>query len=190
MRTEQEKTNLQKISDFADKSLLIVDDDNPLRDRLARAMGKKGFHVTQAESVEKGINQAKNSPPAFAIIDLRLGDGSGLKVVEEIKKYKKDSRVVMLTGYGNIPTAVEAVKAGAIDYIPKPADADDVENALLASPQSKAIPPKDPMSADRVKWEHINRVFELCNRNVSETARKLKMHRRTLQRILAKRSPK
>jgi len=190
MRTEQEKTNLQKISDFADKSLLIVDDDNPLRDRLARAMGKKGFHVTQAESVEKGINQAKNSPPAFAIIDLRLGDGSGLKVVEEIKKYKKDSRVVMLTGYGNIPTAVEAVKAGAIDYIPKPADADDVENALLASPQSKAIPPKDPMSADRVKWEHINRIFELCNRNVSETARKLKMHRRTLQRILSKRSPK
>jgi len=190
MRTEQEKTNLQKISDFADKSLLIVDDDNPLRDRLARAMGKKGFHVTQAESVEKGINQVKNTPPAFAIIDLRLGDGSGLKVVEEIKKYKKDSRVVMLTGYGNIPTAVEAVKAGAIDYIPKPADADDVENALLASPQSKAIPPKDPMSADRVKWEHINRIFELCNRNVSETARKLKMHRRTLQRILSKRSPK
>ncbi len=190
MRTEQEKTNLQKISDFADKSLLIVDDDNPLRDRLARAMGKKGFHVTQAESVEKGINQTKNSPPAFAIIDLRLGDGSGLKVVEEIKKYKKDSRVVMLTGYGNIPTAVEAVKAGAIDYIPKPADADDVENALLALPKSKAIPPKDPMSADRVKWEHINRIFELCNRNVSETARKLKMHRRTLQRILSKRSPK
>ena len=190
MGTEQEKTNLQKISDFADKSLLIVDDDNPLRDRLARAMGKKGFHVAQAESMERGINQAKNSPPAFAVVDLRLGDGSGLKVVEEIKKYKKDSRVVMLTGYGNIPTAVEAVKAGAIDYIPKPADADDVENALLASPQSKAIPPKDPMSADRVKWEHINRIFELCNRNVSETARKLKMHRRTLQRILSKRSPK
>ena len=190
MRTEQEKTNLQKISDFADKSLLIVDDDNPLRDRLARAMGKKGFHVAQAESMERGINQAKNSPPAFAVVDLRLGDGSGLKVVEEIKKYKKDSRVVMLTGYGNIPTAVEAVKAGAIDYIPKPADADDVENALLASPKSKAIPPKDPMSADRVKWEHINRIFELCNRNVSETARKLKMHRRTLQRILSKRSPK
>ena len=190
MRTEQEKTNLQKISDFADKSLLIVDDDHPLRDRLARAMTKKGFHVTQAESMEKGINQAKNSPPAFAVVDLRLGDGNGLKVVEEIKKYKKDSRVIMLTGYGNIPTAVEAVKAGAIDYIPKPVDADDVEKALLASPKSKAIPPKDPMSADRVKWEHINRVFELCNRNVSETARKLKMHRRTLQRILSKKSPK
>ena len=185
-----EKTDLQKIADLADKSLLIVDDDNPLRDRLARAMEKKGFKVAQADSVEKAINQVKNTPPAFAIVDLRLGDGNGLKVVEEIQKHKKDSRVIMLTGYGNIPTAVEAVKAGAIDYIPKPADADDVENALLASPKSKAIPPTDPMSADRVKWEHINRIFELCNRNVSETARKLKMHRRTLQRILSKRSPK
>ena len=190
MKTQQEKTNLQKISDFADKSLLIVDDDNPLRDRLARAMEKKGFQVTQAESVEKGISQVKNTPPTFAIVDLRLGDGSGLKVVEEIQKYKKNSRVIILTGYGNIPTAVAAIKAGAIDYIPKPVDADDVESALLASPKSKATPPKDPMSADRVKWEHINRVFELCNRNVSETARKLKMHRRTLQRILSKRSPK
>ena len=142
MRTEQEKTNTQKIADFADKSLLIVDDDNPLRDRLARAMEKKGFQVTQAESVQKGISQAKNSPPAFAVVDLRLNDGNGLEVVKEIQKIKKDSRVVMLTGYGNIPTAVAAVKAGAIDYIPKPADADDVENALLASPESKAIPQK------------------------------------------------
>ena len=190
MRTEQEKTYTQKIADFADKSLLIVDDDNPLRDRLARAMEKKGFQVMQAESVKMGINQAKNSPPAFAVVDLRLGDGSGLDVVKEIHRQNKDSRVVMLTGYGNIPTAVAAIKAGAIDYIPKPADADDVENALLASPESKATPPTNPMSADRVKWEHIHRVFELCNRNVSETARRLKMHRRTLQRILSKRSPR
>ena len=190
MRTEQEKTNVQKIADLADKSLLIVDDDSPLRDRLARAMEKKGFKVTQAESVKQGINQAKNSPPAFAVVDLRLGDGSGLDVVKEIRKQKKDSKVIMLTGYGNIPTAVAAVKAGAIDYIPKPTDADDVESALLALPESKAIPPENPMSADRVKWEHIHRVFELCNRNVSETARRLKMHRRTLQRILSNRSPK
>ena len=190
MRTGQEKTNTQKIADFTDKTLLIVDDDNPLRDRLARAMEKKGFKVTQAENVKMGISQAQNTPPAFAVVDLRLGDGSGLTVVKEIRKFKKNSRIVMLTGYGNIPTAVAAVKAGAIDYIPKPADADDVENALLASPESKAIPPENPMSADRVKWEHINRVFELCNRNVSETARRLKMHRRTLQRILSKRSPK
>ena len=190
MKTEQNKKSTQKITNFADNSLLIVDDDNPLRDRLARAMEKKGFQVNQAESVEKAINQARNTPPAFAVIDLRLGDGSGLEVVKEIRKLKKNSRVIMLTGYGNIPTAVAAVKAGAIDYIPKPADADDVESALLASPETKAIPPENPMSADRVKWEHIHRVFELCNRNVSETARRLKMHRRTLQRILSKRSPK
>ncbi len=190
MRTEQEKKNSQKIADFADKTLLIVDDDATLRDRLSRAMEKKGFLVTQAEGVETGIREAKNTPPAFAVIDLRLGDGNGLQVVKEIRKIKNDSRIVMLTGYGNIPTAVAAVKAGAIDYIPKPADADDVESALLAAPEAKAVPPENPMSADRVKWEHIHRVFELCNRNVSETARRLKMHRRTLQRILSKRSPR
>ena len=140
--------------------------------------------------MDKGINLIKKTPPAFAVVDLRLNDGSGLDVVREIQKNNKESRVVMLTGYGNIPTTVEAIKAGAIDYIPKPADADEVENALLAMPESKAKPPENPMSADRVKWEHINRIFELCNRNVSETARRLKMHRRTLQRILSKRSPK
>ena len=132
MRTEQEKINTQKIADFADKTLLIVDDDNPLRDRLARAMEKKGFKVIQAENVEKGISYAKNAPPAFAVVDLRLGDGNGLEVVKEIRRLKKDSRVIMLTGYGNIPTAVEAIKAGAIDYIPKPADADDVESYTLS----------------------------------------------------------
>ena len=105
MRTEQEKTNTQKIADFADKTLLIVDDDNPLRDRLARAMEKKGFEVTQAESMKKGISLAKNTPPAFAVVDLRLGDGNGLEVVKEIRRLKKDSRVIMLTGYGNIPVS-------------------------------------------------------------------------------------
>ena len=190
MRTEQEKTNTQKVADFTDKSLLIVDDDGPFRDRLSRAMEKKGFQVVQAESVKQGIKKARNLPPAFAVVDLRLSDGNGLEVVKEIQKIKKNSRIILLTGYGNIPTAVAAVKAGAIDYIPKPADADDVENALLASPETKAKPPENPMSADRVKWEHIHRVFELSNRNVSETARRLKMHRRTLQRILSKRSPK
>ena len=186
----EEKRKTQKISDFADKTLLIVDDDHPLRDRLARAMEKKGFIVDQADSVKQGINKANNTPPAFAVVDLRLTDGSGLEIVQEIRNLKKNSKIIMLTGYGNIPTAVAAVKAGAIDYIPKPADADDVEKALLALPESKAIPPNNPMSADRVKWEHIHRVFELCNRNVSETARRLKMHRRTLQRILSKRSPR
>ena len=180
----------KNINDFDDKSLLIVDDDNPFRERLSRAMEKKGFVVTQAESVKKGIDSLKVLKPSFAVVDLRLNDGNGLEVVKAIQKLDINSRIIMLTGYGNIPTAVAAVKHGAIDYLAKPADAEDVEKALFADPQSKAQPPENPMTADRVKWEHIHRVFELCNRNVSETARRLKMHRRTLQRILSKRSPK
>tara|TARA_Y100001970_G_scaffold284498_1_gene401999 strand:+ start:2832 stop:3407 length:576 start_codon:yes stop_codon:yes gene_type:complete len=189
-----ETDRYNKISEFEDKSLLIVDDDNPFRERLARAMEKKGFLVTQAESVNKGVSAVKAKKPAFAVIDLRLADGNGLEVVKEIQNKtssdSRKSRVIMLTGYGNIPTAVAAIKEGAIDYLAKPADAEDVEKALLADPDKKAQPPENPMSADRVKWEHIHRVFELCNRNVSETARRLKMHRRTLQRILSKRSPR
>ena len=182
--------SVKKINEFDDKSLLIVDDDNPFRERLARAMEKKGFKVSQAESVKKGISSIKQQKTSFAVVDLRLGDGNGLEVVKEIQKSNSKSRVIMLTGYGNISTAVAAIKQGAIDYLAKPADADDVERALLADPNEKAAPPENPMSADRVKWEHIHRVFELCNRNVSETARRLKMHRRTLQRILSKRSPR
>ena len=178
------------IADFSDKTLLIVDDDDPFRNRLGRAMETKGFNVSLAKSVEEGLISARKSPPGFAVVDLRLLDGNGLDVIEEIHKLKPDSRVVMLTGYGNLPTAVSAVKSGAIDCLAKPADAEDVEAALLAEPNSNAQPPENPMSADRVKSEHIQRVFELCNRNVSETARRLKMHRRTLQRILSKRSPR
>ncbi len=188
--SSMETDKLKNINEFEDKSLLIVDDDNPFRERLARAMEKKGFKVSQAEGVKKGLDAVKNNKPAFAVVDLRLGDGNGLEVVKEIQNSNSNSRVVMLTGYGNIPTAVAAIKQGAIDYLAKPADADDVEKALLANPNKKADPPENPMSADRVKWEHIHRVFELCNRNVSETARRLKMHRRTLQRILSKRSPR
>ena len=190
MKSTNTDTPSLNLNDFSDKSLLILDDDDPFRGRLARAMEKKGFVVTEAKSVEEGLKIAQNTPTTFAVIDLRLEDGSGLEVVKALYKTKKESRIVMLTGYGNLPTAVAAVKAGAIDYIAKPVDADDVEAALLALPESKAKPPENPMSADRVKWEHIHRVFELCNRNVSETARRLKMHRRTLQRILSKRSPR
>ena len=191
MRAQKNYPKQLNLSDFKDKSLLILDDDDPLRGRLSRAMEKKGFIVKEAKTVSEGLQIVKNSsPPSFALVDLRLEDGSGLDVVKELSKNKKDCRIVMLTGYGNLPTAVAAVKAGAIDYMAKPVDADDVEAALLASPESKAKPPENPMSADRVKWEHIHRVFELCNRNVSETARRLKMHRRTLQRILSKRSPR
>ena len=182
--------NLVKMMKFKDNSLLIVDDDNPFRERLARAMEKKGFKVSQAEGVKLGKEAVKLKKPAFAVVDLRLNDGNGLEVVKEIQSTNNNSRIIMLTGYGNIPTAVAAIKEGAIDYLAKPADAEDVEKALLADPEKKAAPPENPMSADRVKWEHIHRVFELCNRNVSETARRLKMHRRTLQRILSKRSPK
>ena len=186
----KEQIIVKKLSDYVNKSLIIVDDDNPFRERLAKAMEKKGFEVFQAESVEKGIESVKLKKPAFAVVDLRLGDGNGLEVVKEIQLSNPDSRIIMLTGYGNIPTAVAAIKEGAIDYLAKPADADDVEKALLANSSTKAAPPENPMSADRVKWEHIHRVFELCDKNVSETARRLKMHRRTLQRILSKRSPK
>ena len=174
----------------ADRRLLIVDDDAPLCQRLARAMEKRGFVVDTAESVAAGVAAASARPPAFAVVDMRLGDGRGLEVVSVMRKARPGARIVMLTGYGNIATAVAAVKAGAIDYLPKPADADAVERALLAREDGAPEPPEDPMSADRVRWEHIQRVFELCERNVSETARRLKMHRRTLQRILSKHAPR
>jgi two-component system response regulator RegA len=173
-----------------ERTLLIVEDDRPFRERLARAMESRGFTVSIAENVAQGIARAKESPPAFAVVDLKLEDGNGLDVVETLHTSRRDARVVVLTGFGNIATAVAAVKYGAIDYLPKPADADDVLAALLATPGSKPKPPENPMSADRVRWEHIQRVYELCGHNVSETARRLNMHRRTLQRILAKRSPR
>lgn len=173
-----------------DASLLIVDDDGPFLRRLARAMETRGFEVEVAESVTEGIAKSKIRPPKYAVVDLRLGDGNGLDVIEAIRESRTDTRVIMLTGYGNIATAVTAVKLGAVDYLSKPADADEVFNALTQRPGEKADVPENPMSADRVRWEHIQRVYEMCERNVSETARRLNMHRRTLQRILAKRAPK
>jgi len=173
------------------KTLLIVDDDAPFRTRLVRAMETRGFTVSAAESVEEAQTVAKSQRPNYAVVDLRLGNGgNGLDVVATLREAKPDCRIVMLTGYGNIATAVAAVKLGALDYLAKPADADDVEAALMVPVGETPAPPENPMSADRVRWEHIQRVYELCNHNVSETARRLNMHRRTLQRILAKRSPK
>jgi two-component system response regulator RegA len=174
----------------SERTLLIVDDDAPLCQRLARAMERRGFVVATADSVANGVAAATAQPPAFAVVDLRLGDGSGLDVVGALRMARPGARIVVLTGYGNIATAVAAVKAGALDYLPKPADADAVERALLAQEGEAPPPPEDPMSADRVRWEHIQRIFELCDRNVSETARRLKMHRRTLQRILSKHAPR
>ena len=173
-----------------DPSLLLVDDDAPFLRRLARAMESRGFKVEIAESVAEGIAKARAHPPKFAVVDLRLGDGNGLDVIEAIRKGREETRVIVLTGYGNIATAVTAVKLGAVDYLSKPADADDVYAALTQRPGEKADVPENPMSADRVRWEHIQRVYEMCERNVSETARRLNMHRRTLQRILAKRAPR
>ena len=174
----------------ADKSLLIVDDDRPFSTRLARAMEGRGYQVRVAESVAEGIAAIESQAPAFAVIDMRLGDGNGLDVIERLKERRPDARGVILTGYGNIATAVTAVKMGAFDYLAKPADADEIHAALMAQPGERATPPENPMSADRVRWEHIQRVYELCGHNVSETARRLNMHRRTLQRILAHRAPR
>ncbi len=174
----------------ADRSLLIVDDDGPFLRRLARAMETRGFIVDTAETVSEGIARSKAAPPKYAVVDLRLTDGNGLEVIEAIRQYRDDTQIVVLTGYGNIATAVTAVKLGALDYLAKPADADDVFNALTQRKGEKTEVPENPMSADRVRWEHIQRVYEMCERNVSETARRLNMHRRTLQRILAKRAPK
>ncbi len=173
-----------------DHTLIIVDDDRAFLQRLARAMELRGFDVRSAASVAEGIDLIRQKPPAFAVVDMRLEDGNGLDVIAELTRVRADARIIVLTGYGNIATAVSAVKLGAVDYLAKPADADDVTDALLAPANTKAPPPENPMSADRVRWEHIQRVYELCNRNVSETARRLSMHRRTLQRILAKRAPK
>ncbi len=174
----------------ADKSLLIVDDDEPFLRRLSRAMEKRGFEVTAVETVAEGKAAAQAHPPAYAVVDLRLEDGNGLDVVEILRERRADTRIVVLTGYGAIATAVAAVKIGAWDYLSKPADANDVTSALLASEAMRPEPPENPMSADRVRWEHIQRIYEMCDRNVSETARRLNMHRRTLQRILAKRCPR
>ncbi len=181
--------NVGAMVEGEDTSLLIVDDDKPFLTRLARAMEIRGFVVETAESVEEAVAKVRANPPAYAVVDMRLGDGNGLDVVAAIRE-KRDSRTVILTGYGNITTAVTAVKLGAVDYLSKPADADDVFAALTRTAGERAAPPENPMSADRVRWEHIQRVYEMCERNVSETARRLNMHRRTLQRILAKRAPR
>ena len=170
--------------------LLLCDDDAPLRKSLQRAMERRGFRVYAAESLKEGVSLAHTIRPEYAVVDLRLEDGSGIELVKRLRELHPKCRIVILTGYGNIATAVAAVKAGDVDYLAKPADADDVINALLANGSGLPPPPSNPMSADRVRWEHIQRVFEQCNRNVSETARRLNMHRRTLQRILNKRAPR
>ena len=171
---------------IAERTLLIVEDDKSFLERLARAMETRGFEVRTANSLGEGLRAVQKSAPAFAVVDMRLGDSNGLDVIAALKQHRPAARAIILTGYGNIATAVNAVKMGAVDYLAKPADADDVAAALLAVEGGKAEPPARPMSPERVRWEHIQRVCELCGGNVSLTARRLNMHRRTLQRILAK----
>ncbi len=171
------------------RTLLVVDDDDAFRNRLVRAMEKRGYEVSGVATVSEAQQLARELRPEFAVVDLRMPDGSGLDVVRTLRQARENMRIVILTGYGNIATAVAAVKVGAVDYLAKPADADAIDRALNVGDRPLPPPPDNPMSADRVRWEHIQRVFEQCNRNVSETARRLNMHRRTLQRILAKHSP-
>lgn len=174
----------------AHQSILLVDDDKAFLTRLARAFETRGYHVRTAEDVPEGLAAIASDPPSYAVVDMRLGAGNGLEIVEALQTRSPDTKAVVLTGYGNIATAVRAVKLGAVDYLAKPADADEIVAALNRTPGEKIDLPENPMSADRVRWEHIQRVYELCDRNVSETARRLSMHRRTLQRILAKRAPR
>lgn len=183
-------SGMGKLSNAVERSLLIVDDDRPFLSRLAKAMEARGYKVVTAASVGDGMNAIARTAPDFAVIDVRLADGNGLDVVSELKRIHPETRSLVLTGYGNIASAVTAIKLGAFDYLAKPADADEIDAALQGTVASKPLIPETLMSADRVRWEHIQRIFELCDRNVSETARRLNMHRRTLQRILAKRAPK
>ncbi len=178
------------VESLSNDSLLIVEDDKPFADRLSSVMESRGFNVRVANTLKEGLSMIQDVPPSFAVVDMRLEDGNGLDVIARLKSLKPDARAIVLTGYGNLPTTVTAIKMGAVDYLAKPADADDICAALETGPGQKPGAPRNPMSADRARWEHIQNVYENCDRNVSETARRLNMHRRTLQRILAKRAPK
>jgi len=176
-----------------DMKILVVDDFAATRKILINTLSQLGYNNTdEADDGYSALVKLKSAIFDFVVLEWNMSKMSGMELLEQIRAVPnlKQIPVLMVTEDVLQENIVAAVKAGAIDYIPKPADADDVENALFALPETKANPPENPMSADRVKWEHIHRVFELCNRNVSETARRLKMHRRTLQRILSKRSPR
>ena len=172
------------------KKLIIVDDDTPFRERLGRSMEKRGFFVNTFSTYQECLKHCIEVDVDYAVIDMRLEDGSGLELIKKLKEINPKIKSLLLTGYGNIATAVAAIKTGAIDYLPKPAEIDQIYDALSNSDNTLPPPPENPMTADRIRWEHIQRVFILCNRNVSETARRLRMHRRTLQRILNKHAPR
>lgn len=167
-----------------ENTLLIVEDDDALRERLARAMERRGFDVRVASGLSEAMDQADAEMPNYAVVDLRLQDGSGLSLVEALEQRDPNIRAIILTGYGNIPTAVAAVRIGAIDYIVKPATADEIVDALIRPRNEHPQAPSDPMTPDAARKEHIEHVFHEMDENVSKTARALDMHRRTLQRLL------
>ena len=167
-----------------EKSLLIVEDDDTLRERLVRAMERRGFNVRKASSVEEGLTAAKTSQPDYAIVDLRLQDGSGLTLVKFLEERFPKLRAIILTGYGDIPSAVAAVRAGAIDYLTKPASADEIVDALMAPEGEQPPAPDNPTSPEEARQEHIEHVLHETGDNISQAARLLNMHRRTLQRVL------
>lgn len=172
------------------RSLLLVDPDRLLVSRLKRSFEARQFVVQSVETLADALQVVATQTPDCALVETRLPDGSGLDLVEALAKARPSARIVVLTGYGNIASAVAAIKRGATDYLAKPADPDDLHAVLSGEGEGRPQPPDRPMSADRVRWEHIQRIYELCGHNVSETARRLNMHRRTLQRILAKRAPR
>jgi two-component system response regulator RegA len=167
-------------------TLLIVEDDEALRNRLVPAMEKRGFNAHAAASVQEALAFVDQTPPDFAIVDLRLLDGSGLDVVKALEVRKPQARSVILTGYGDIPTAVSAARLGAFDYIAKPAAADEIVDVLMAPEGENPPAPENPIEPDDARMAHIEGVYERAGRNVSKTARLLNMHRRTLQRLLRK----
>ena len=171
-----------------EKTLLIVEDDRPLRERLARAMESRGFTVTIAETVAQGIARAKEAPPSYAVVDLKLGTGSGLECVKLLAARDPDMRIVVLTGFASIATAVEAIKLGACHYLAKPANTDDIETAFGRAEGDVSVPLSSrPTSIKNLEWERIHETLVETDFNISETARRLGLHRRTLARKLEKR---
>lgn len=168
------------------RSVLVIDDDEPLRQRLARALGARGFDVRAAATGDEAVALAHADSPEYVVLDLRLGASSGLDVLRELRAIDDATRIVVLTGYGSIATAIEAMRLGAFHYLTKPADADQIVEALLHGAAARTPEAIEVPTLARVEWEHIQRVLQDCDNNVSEAARRLGLHRRSLQRKLAK----
>ena len=179
------------IQDQDRPSLLLVDDDEAFRQVLGRALERRGFAVSTAANAEEALRTAAEQSPEYAVVDLKMPGASGLALIERLIEMDAGTRIVMLTGYASIATAVEAIKLGAVHYLAKPVDADQVIAAFTRLAGDAGMPiAEQPLSVDRLEWEHIQRVLAENEGNVSATARALKMHRRTLQRKLGKRPAK